>query len=39
MFRTIMLEKKNEVETGIKRLKTGLNKLNDANKSVEEMQI
>ncbi len=38
MFRHILSEKKKEVEISIKRLKSGLDKLEDANKSVEEMQ-
>lgn len=39
MFRSIMLEKKKEINIGIKRLRSGLDKLMDANKSVEEMQV
>lgn len=31
MFRTILLEKKKEIELSIKRLKSGLDKLNEAN--------
>lgn len=39
MFRTIMTEKKKEIELSIKRLKSGLDKLNEANTQVEEMQV
>jgi dynein heavy chain len=37
MVRSILKEKKKEIELSIKRLRSGLDKLNDANASVEEM--
>lgn len=39
MFKTILQEKKQEVFLAITRLRSGLDKLNDANKSVTEMKI
>ena len=39
MFRTILARKKKEAEISVIRLKSGLDKLVDANKSVEEMKI
>ena len=39
IFRTIMLQKKIDLKVQITRLKSGLDKLQEANKSVAEMKI
>ena len=39
MFRVILTQKKKEFQLSIQRLKNGLDKLEDANKSVDEMKI
>ena len=39
MFRVILMQKKKEFSVSIQRLKNGLDKLEDANKSVDEMKI
>ncbi len=38
MFRSILFEKKKEVKQSIERLKLGLDKLEDANRSVQELR-